>query len=501
MSFIKITSEHINGAEKFIRENVYEHLFKSTIDAFNESGQEVSMNEENVLISKEKLVEYFGEIYATQPQNFRFEVGDRILIEELVEHVKNNVTSKGKNGLKIYNSKKEKKEKKNSSKSSITEYDHEKLKSQLRTLVISCMHSHDAEQFFDVDLDSIVNEKAVDVQIKKGFGIFGSVRCLICDKDGKKKNKPKRVHYSSNSDWPCWVLGNFKKHLQNVHKLQYDKTRQSKQNKETDQTAENVQINNVEVIDELEDNKEDDLVLLVQEEEVEVFDASYESDGSIEIVNKSTYTQLSEQIYATLSATLHNSEDQTSMTFFIDDIYHSLKVAEIERDGNCLFSSIAHQLYRLKIGSRAHQKKTTELRARVVKHILEPANFPSYAYQLQECVYENMKKENIKDMTTECKLYVKLVLSKKGKWGGAESIIAISELEEVNIVIFNEDGSCYVLNKTYKMNKKYQRLICIAYRFLQKGDQYRKHYDSVCDIDSNVLNFVVQKIEEENQQN
>lgn len=162
---------------------------------------------------------------------------------------------------------------------------------------------------------------------------------------------------------------------------------------------------------------------------------------------------------------------------------------------NCLFSSIAHQLYRLKIISRSHTAKAAELRKRVVKNILDPVNFPNYTYQLQECVYRSMKKEDIVDMGTECKLYVKLVLSKKGTWGGAESIRAISEMEEVNIIIFNEDGPCYTL---CNMNVKYKRSIGIAYRCQQKGDDIRTHYDSVCDIDANVLNLVAQEIEKKN---
>lgn len=500
LAFVKINEKHIDGAEKFIRENVHEHLKRTTIDALNESGQDISMDDENVLISKDRLVEYFGELYATQPQNFRFAVGDRILIEELVEHVKDIVTNQGKKGLKIYKCQKQKKEKKIGSKLSISENDHNKLKSQLLKRVISSMYSHEAELFFDADLNSIVNENAVDVRIKKEVGIFGSVRCLICDIDGKKKSKPKQVHYSTSSDWPCWVLENFNKHLRTVHKLQYNKSRKQKQEKKVktrkpkqedilqDDIAENEQINNSKA------NDKDQSVQFVCEEKIEVCAADAKFNGSIEAVKKSIYSQLSEQINAILSATLHNSEMQESVSFFIDDICHSFTVATIDPDGNCLFGSIAHQLYRLKINSRPHKKKTAELRANVVTHILQPDNFPNYAYQLQDCVYRSMKKEDIKDMTTECKLYVKLILSKKGMWAGAESIRAISDLEEVNIIIINEDGPCYKLSN---LKKTYEKSVCIAFRLAQKNDQTRIHYDSVCDVDSNILNLMAQEIEKQ----
>lgn len=480
LSFIKITKEHIDGAEKFIRENVYDHLTRSTIEALNESGQDISMNDENVLISDDQMVKHFGKLYATQPQNFRFEVGERILIEELVEHLKDIVASQGKKGLKIFKCQKHNKGKNLSSMSSISEYNHDELKLQLLKRVIFCLRSYEAEQFFDTDLDSIIKENAVDVRIKKGVGVYGSVRCAICDVNGKKNNKPKRVHFSTNSKWPCWVLANFKKHLTNVHNLQYNEICKSKQEQKLEE-IEYVPVNSSNT-----SIHEDDSVQIVCEDG-KIFEADSEWNDDIEI---NMFAQLSVQINLVLAATLQYSEEQESMTFFIDDIDHNLEVAIFKADGNCLFSSISHQLYRLNTNSKAHTTKTAELRARTVRYILEPDNFPNFAYQLQNCVFEIMKKEDIKDMATECKLYVKLVLAKKGQWGGAESIKAISEIEEVNIIIFNENGPCYMLSN---VNKKYQRSIAIAYRLASMGET-RNHYDSVCDIDANLLNLISQEL-------
>lgn len=101
--------------------------------------------------------------------------------------MKNIFESQGIKGLKIFKCQKPNKEKKLSAKSSISEYDDDKLKSHLLKRVISCMQSYEAEQFFDADLDCVVDENTVDVRIKKGVGVFGSVRCIICDKEGKKK--------------------------------------------------------------------------------------------------------------------------------------------------------------------------------------------------------------------------------------------------------------------------------------------------------------------------
>lgn len=500
---------------------MHEHLTRTTIDALNESGQDLSMNDENVLIGKDRMVEHFGGLYATQPQNFRFSIGERILIRELVSHVKNVVDNQGKKGLKMYKAQKLTGGKKKSCKSSISEPEHDNLKSQLLKRLIACMHSHEAEQFFNANLESIVDENAVDVRIKKGVGVFGSVRCLICDTEGKSNNKPKRVHYNSNSNWPCWVLENFKKHLRNVHKLQCNKNRklnaeqlfvdehQVKQEPNTIEEYEVIEEYHVkeeyqvkeehpckeETIDNVTGinssvRSQDDSLAIIYEEKAEPGD-DLTLDSSTENTERTIYSQFTTQINFVFAATLQNSEEQERVTFVIDDMNYDFQVAIINSDGNCLFSSLAHQLYGLKIGSRPHTRKTNELRKRVVEHILDPKNFPNYAYQLQECVYRSMKKEEVTDMTTECKLYVKLVLAKKGSWGGAESIKAISKMEEVNIIIFNENGPCYMLSN---VNKTFQRSVGIAYRFAQKGDEWRTHYDSVCDVDANLFNLIAREI-------
>lgn len=96
-------------------------------------------------------------------------------------------------------------------------------------------------------------------------------------------------------------------------------------------------------------------------------------------------------------------------------------------------------------------------------------------------------------MNAECKIFVRLYLSKDGKWGGAETIQAVSELEAVNVVIFYEMGPCYA-----SLNASYNRTACIAYRLANQADGpngTRNHYDSVCDMDSTALYKAAQAIE------
>lgn len=196
------------------------------------------------------------------------------------------------------------------------------------------------------------------------------------------------------------------------------------------------------------------------------------------------YTQLTDQINVMVPAVLQNSDKCVNMNFIINKSVKCLKVAEISKDGNYLFSALAHQLHGLQILSKLHQSKTRRLRKRVVDFILNPSIFPKFLHDLKDRVYQIKTKDDIDNIETECKSWIKYSLSKTGKWGGTETIYAVAELEQVNIIIFNEEGDFYTLRN----NERYNRTICIAYR-LQRNEYgevisnaLRNHYDSVCNL-------------------
>lgn len=88
MSFGQITASQIDGVEKFVRESMQDYLIRKTAEKINETDKDIETHYEDVLLSDDLLVEHFGEIYALQPMEFRFQPGDRLLIEQLVIHVK-----------------------------------------------------------------------------------------------------------------------------------------------------------------------------------------------------------------------------------------------------------------------------------------------------------------------------------------------------------------------------------------------------------------------------
>lgn len=488
LAFQGITDEQIANTEKFVREEMYNYLIRTTAETINENDESFAIDTDDVFITitKEQLIDHFGKVYATDPSNFRFQSGEIILIKEMVKHVKSKFDSQQKTGLKVFKTNQPKKTNKFSTKSSLSEPNVDKLKSELIQRVIKCMQSYEADNFFDGDVDCGVHDDTVNVRIIKGAGVYGSVRCEICETQNKKKNKPKSVYYNDNSKWPNWVIANFIKHLQQAHnlKIREPKTQKPK-SASVASTAKQVQsIDNAhEVLN------ESDVILVgptanvVVEDTVDVVVQTDKTKSEIPI-----FTQLTSQINLMMTSVLENTDSREEMGFMISNTMQTVSVAKIDPDGNCLFSALAHQLFQLKIHSKFHTAKTRELRKSVVKYILNPINFPKFMHDLKDRVYETKKHNEIENMETECKLYVKLCLAKTSVWGGTETIYAVAELEKVNVLIFNEHGDFYTLRNT----KQYDRTICIAYRLPR--DQYgeiisgaRFHYDSVCDIDSSTL--------------
>lgn len=93
-------------------------------------------------------------------------------------------------------------------------------------------------------------------------------------------------------------------------------------------------------------------------------------------------------------------------------------------------------------------------------------------------------------MTQECKLFVRHCLSKDRYWAGHEFIVAVANIHRVNIFVFHENGDFYLTNSGREIH---DRSIALAYRLNYDQTEYN-HYESVCDIDSNLLYDVAEKI-------
>lgn len=96
-----------------------------------------------------------------------------------------------------------------------------------------------------------------------------------------------------------------------------------------------------------------------------------------------------------------------------------------------------------------------------------------------------MQDENKKENTSD--YFLDNCLARPGYWGGMEFLKAVSEIFNVNILIFNQNGTFHSANE---VNFEHQRSVAIAFRN-SAGQQNKKknnnnidrnHYDSVSQI-------------------
>lgn len=144
---------------------------------------------------------------------------------------------------------------------------------------------------------------------------------------------------------------------------------------------------------------------------------------------------------------------------------------------------ISYTLYRLEIGSEQHKALMEKLRMDVVQHIEN--NIPAYEFILKDRIYHKNPENKITDIEKEIKSFLKTTLSKDNRWGGNESLHAISTIHRKNIVIFNENDAA---NMILKFNTDYNESIMI---FLNAN---RDHYESVVNVDSQVISAIALEI-------
>lgn len=229
LTFESLTEDEIDQVEKFVREEGLNFAQKKL-----QKKMECS---EEILLDEEQLINYFGETYASDPSNFRFEIGDRKLIRIIRDHL---VKQLNENGAKYMRRFRKKPDRKNPKKFKLDErtcklkIEHEqgvnddenfdddadvycqKLSAGLFKRVINYMES------FDIDKSIIesIKPNIVSVKIVNGL-VIAEVFCAVCqiDETKKRKSKAKRVFYKDGEGSNYWVLSNFGQHLKSVHKL------------------------------------------------------------------------------------------------------------------------------------------------------------------------------------------------------------------------------------------------------------------------------------------
>lgn len=482
----------IDNVEKYLKNCALNDLLNRLDDTVNEQCE--------FSLSYEQMTDIYGPRHASEPSEFRFELGDKKMIRQLVSHVKEMVDGNDKlTGLGHFELKKKKRVAKpllsiakpkrpNRRASSECEETIETLQSKLFKRV--------EEYFKKLNVDTTgLSKDMIDVEPNR---VYGKVHCMLCKGDQKKKSCSKRVYYHKGTRSSFWTISNFQSHCENVHptiatKCTVQKKKPATTSKRGVKSGVNkqVELNGSDIsiaamkpnLRKTKPKEESSAAVCDKSLEMIVIDSDADSDTPVENNNGSSYLdQFTKQMRKMVGFTLMNGDVQGQMKFQLkNDKVRYLSVVCTVPDGNCLFSALIHQLFGDPIGSKEHVNKTNKLRAAVVAHILIPDNFPLFQYNLQDHVFEieKKKKSEISDLGEKCKGYVRDILSKPGEWGGVETIKAVSNMYKTNVAIFNENGFCYIIKSG---DTNFNRTIMIAYRSIAKNGTLN-HYDSVADMD------------------
>lgn len=509
LTFKDLDDSDIASVQEFIRNKTLSIISKDLNESIGEH------EECDVLLTDDLLEEYFGSLYKRNTNQFEFRTGDIKLIKQIKIYVEKTIA---KDGMKAFISKRQQSKRKAINKSlnnkqqkidDLTSvqgtFDPDTisaLTSDLFTKIIECCKSYNVNEF--VDLEN-VDPSIVSVSVNKGQ-IYGHVCCVICQSDVNKKNqKPKKISYHSRDRSQYWVTSNFTTHLKIAHKLRQTDTQHNEENIPTASEIATKDVGENAIAP-------NDAPAIIANEYDNTNDASViiTNDEALVKPNLSTdqlYEQFSHQI-TTMTATLYTTTPKENMQIKLaENDFRTVNVSIVPADGNCLFTSLAHQLFGYRIGSKEMTRACKKLRADVVDHIKK--NYASFEHEIKGRVFENIEKtEHLAegseleiqiDIEKETAFFINHLLPRNKYWGGSETLKAVSNLYDVNIILFNENDLCYIIHSFGKSHKK---TIGVAFRAFNQPaeEQYcqKNHYDSVVDMASSDIYALVESLTTQN---
>lgn len=333
--------------------------------------------------------------------------------------------------------------------------------------------------------------------VKFDGGFRADVICVFCagnDCDNEALIRRMSVQMDKSG---CWNLSNFRKHLVRHTKnlLKHDKEtnpitdNHDFQNENYPDFDENILQSTpkneqksvgIESVSSLASSQFSESAIMslpvVDDDDIELPECV--GNGTLSLLLK----QFTQQNMKLIEAVLKNNEKIHFMVAKVDGTTADLKVVKIEGDGNCLYSAIQHQLRYVNVGDKEHKVLSSGLRKQVVNHIEK--NFERFKQILK-------LKLNVSD-DDDIKEFISKDLSQEGYWGGEETLVAVSEMFNTNILIINENGPCYF---SCGFNPDRKSTIFLAYRmakskgkFLYKNKQpVYNHYDSICEMSKELL--------------
>lgn len=472
-----MTENDIVCVEEFVQKELEQRI----LDRCARLGSDLDENEKE---------SFFG-IYAGSIKDFKFLRGERIQILGLAENLRAMFIEKGKEQFSKHfeipeNFKIDKsgthnfsfgwfygQKPRKSVQKSVFDIDHLKT-----TLVTKLMETF---QSFGLKPNQPITDDIIQI-VDFGTGFRGDVVCVCCPINEKKH----AIQYDKTKRWN---LTNFRKHLKiHVKNELKDKveTKDISSVKLIDMPQSTPKIKTEPSKSTTLESKEEPIVL--DESSItkmpiflEDFGFNFEEVSATQkpSLTNIMYAQFSNQNLRLIEATLANSERKKFMVLKVENRCMNVNIVNIDADGNCLFGTVAHQLEYMQVNSAEHIERTTGLREQVVNHIEE--HFETYKHVIQLRI--RCEDDQIDNLG---KTFLKNNLSANGFWAGSESLLAISNMFNVNILVFMENGPFYL---STGFNPDKNRTIFLAFRQLRntKGELDYNHYESVCEVDPELL--------------
>lgn len=496
LSFKSIDDRVFAEVEGFVRNELKELLYdEQNAECFNAEKR------------------YFFGLFASNIKNFRFMPGEKLQILELVKYVNQILNKDASIENQFEAPKKYKISTKDTIRSSVGLIFGRKYSKWSPVLnlnendITSC--TPDSKTKLVQQIDNLLLTFGLSITEDKisftndGRRITATVSCLVCEKDGQKRAYNVQYDAAKNSTKAYWNVSNYKKHLGRHSSVKIetgdDQSKSCNENEvlmkmeNSDDQSNNLNENKVStsmksIVVEL--NVSDNETKTVSNHDNNVLSDNKEESSPRNFYTSSLfdrykneiYNQISEQNLRLTTSIMSNNELVQDMTLELSGQKTCVGVLKIRGDGNCMFAALAHQIFFHKINSPEHQKETANLREDAVAHI--ESNYEDYKKQVEA---------RLNDNTQDGKFFISVILRSSGQWGGAESLLAISRIYQVNILIFNEAESCWY---PFELNLNYKRTVAIAYRLkiqtirrnrIKNQPIVRNHYDSISEVKQNIL--------------
>lgn len=493
--FKDLTNEDIEQVETFVRND-----FPKLLNA--------ALEEHETVYTTTQKTSFFGP-YAAAPEMFRFSPGDTKLLLNMVRHVKRVVDQPEENdGLEHFT---------NVSALDKKQANHEK---QLCRSVLGLVFGQREAQLDHKALVVVQPQQSLFVKAQEIFSKYAnneivqqrnlSVNMIQIQKEADKTKAKITCTFCKEGDLGAivsitlrppgtWIMSNLEKHLKKKHSNQAVKS-------EVNIKSSTESLENKKVEASTSGNGEQDCANANSSIESleEAFGSMSTHIGDVTMGSGSCediiYDQLLIQSTKMNKAATRNEDKVLTSNFGLRQAKakqeKGVKFCRMNSNGDCFFLAISHQLYSMKAGTEEHIQKALLLRKNVVKYIKQDEHFSNYLHDLKgRADIDRKATEN--DIKDACMQFLDEQLSKTGTWAGMESIKAVCEMQNVNIVVINDDGSSYLPNHLNpKAHKSLILLFGTTNKKSAKSNAERVHYDSIVAINPVKITLMAKEIDE-----